>query len=58
MKMEVKIVDCFLRLALALPVHFRQDQPSFARKGFGMLDDLKEKIAPMVTRLAEMRGYL
>jgi len=29
-----------------------------ARKGLGMLEDLKEKIAPMVARLAEMRGYL
>jgi hypothetical protein len=29
-----------------------------AKKGLRMLDDLKEKIAPMVARLAEMRGYL
>jgi hypothetical protein len=29
-----------------------------ARKGFRMFEDVKEKIAPMMTRLAEMRGYL
>ena len=30
----------------------------FDTKGKIMLDDVKEKIAPMVVRLAEMRGYL